>query len=398
MTSRGRLALAFGCATYLAAWAFGSKPLYPVALGLIAAALFARLWTRLASVPVEIRRRLPEVDRYAGDDVPVKLDLLHRRGWLPTTVLLRERVGKLGERETPLPARRGTSYLLENVPRGRYSFEDSMLVIEDPLGLDRIEEELAAPGALLVYPRLVELDRLFSESGTTARDGKRLLLRRPTGYDLHSVREYEQGESLRKVHWRTTAKRGQLMVKELEDSPRDEVAVVLDVNPTTVVGESFEVQVRAAGSILLAHARRGRRAALVLNTSRREQQRTRSTDGDWRQALDLLAAVEPEAGPPLAALISDEATAAGKAPELTVVTAALPATLVERLLDRAIGHHRSVSLVLVDPTSFAPNQATTAFPGLVRLQAAGIAVVVLREGDDLAAKLSAPRVGEKAVG
>ena len=400
MTSRGRLALALGCATYLGAWAFGSKPLYPVALGLIAAALLARLWTRLASVPVEVRRRLPEIDRFEGDDVPVKLELRQRRGVLPTTVLLREQIGKLGERETPLPVRRGTSYLLMSVPRGRYAFEETTLVIEDPLGLDRIEEPLAAPGALLVYPRLVELDRLFSESGTSARDGRRLLLRRPSGFDLHSVREHERGESLRKVHWPSTAKRGQLMVKELEDSPRDEVAVVLDVDPAAVVGESFEVQVRAAGSILLAHARRGRRAVLVVNSIRREQQRTRPGDGNWRHALDLLASVEPETGPPLAALLADEAGAAGKAPELTVVTAALPATLVERLLDRALGHHRSISLVLVDPASFAANgsEATTAYPGLLRLQAAGIAVAVLRDGDDLAAVLGAPAMGVAAHG
>src|SRR6266496_4536858 len=85
----------------------------------------------------------------------------------------------------------------------------------------------------------------------------------PICFDLHSVREYQQGESLRMVHWRSTAKRGQLMVRELEDSPRDEVAVVLDADPVAVVGESFELQVRAAGSLLLAHARRGRRSVLV---------------------------------------------------------------------------------------------------------------------------------------
>ena len=49
MTQRGRLALGLGCLTYLAAWAFGSKPLYPVALGLIALAAAARLWVRLAT-------------------------------------------------------------------------------------------------------------------------------------------------------------------------------------------------------------------------------------------------------------------------------------------------------------------------------------------------------------
>ncbi len=400
MTSRGRLALALGCATYLGAWAFGSKPLYPIALGLLAAVVVARVWTRLASSPIELRRRLPAVERFEGDDVKVRLELKRSRGILPTTVILRERIGKLGERETPLPMRRGSSYVLENLPRGRYVFEESTVVIEDPLGFDRIEEPLQAPGALLVYPRLVELERLFSESGASAHDGRRLLLRRPTGFDLHSVRDYEQGESLRKVHWRSTAKRGQLMVKELEDSPRNEVAVVLDVDPAAVVGESFEMQVRAAGSILLAHARRGRRAVLLVNSPRLEQRRTRSADRDWRQALDLLASVEPEPGPPLAALLVEKEGAAGSAFELAVVTASLPATLVERLMSLSLSHHRNVSLVLIDSASFtAPGSETrSAHPGLLRLQAAGIAVAVLRQGDDLAAVLGPQSARRAALG
>ena len=95
---------------------------------------------------------MPEVDRFAGDDVRVKLELVHRRGVLPTTFVLRERIGKLGERETPLPMRRGTSYLLQDVPRGRYVFEENTLVIEDPLGLDRIEEPLDGSGRAARLP------------------------------------------------------------------------------------------------------------------------------------------------------------------------------------------------------------------------------------------------------
>jgi uncharacterized protein (DUF58 family) len=392
MTARGRLALALGCLTYLAAWAFGSKPLYPVALGLIAAVLLARLWTRLAGRPEELRRRLPGGERFAGDDVHVRLELVAPKR-LPANVLLRERIGKLGERETPVP-RAKASYVLEQLPRGRYAFEDTTAVIEDPLGFDRIELPLPTPGALLVYPRLVELERLFSESGAAARDGRRLLLRRPSGFDLHSVREYQQGESLRMVHWRSTAKRAQLMVRELEDSPRDEVAVVLDADPAAVVGESFEVQVRAAGSLLLAHAHRGRRSVLVVNSPRREQQRIRSAEGDWRSALDLLAAVEPAEGPPLAVLLADEGGAASRSLELAVVTASLPARLVERLVERSLGH-RDVSVVLVDSASFGP-AGPQRFPDLLRLQAAGVAVAVLRRGDDLSAVLSAQSFAEAA--
>ncbi|MGZ4308564.1 MAG: DUF58 domain-containing protein [Gaiellaceae bacterium] len=390
MTQRGRFALLLGCATYLGAWAFGSKPLYPVALGLFAAVLLAWLWTRLAGRPSALRRRLPQLDRFAGDDVQVRVALERHKRLVPATFVVRERIGKLGVRETTVPPRGVASYVLEGLPRGRYAFEECAVAVEDPLGLARLEEPVEAPGALLVYPRLVELDGLFSDAGALALNGRRLLLRRPSGFDLHSVREYERGESLRKVHWPSTAKRQQLMVKELEDAPRDEVAVVLDVDPTGVVGDSFETQVRAAGSILMAHGRRGRRAVLVLNSPRKEQERIHPGDLEGRQALELLAAVEPEPGPPLHALLGEDGPA-GRGLELAVVTATLSPRLVMRLVERTAGR-RSISLVLVDAASFGQRGTRSVYPGLLALQAAGVTVAVVSAGDDLAAVLSAPAV------
>jgi uncharacterized protein (DUF58 family) len=387
MTRRGRLALALGATTYLAAWAFGSKILYPVGIGLPVAVLLAWLWTAVANRPLGIRRTLAAGERVEGEDVEVTVRLTSERRLVPARWTLRERIGKLGEVDTPVGATGFARYVLERLPRGRYEFEGAVAVIEDPFGLERVEQRLEAPGALLVYPRLVELDRLFSEGGTRSHDGRRLLLRRPSGFDLHSVRDYEHGDSLRKVHWRSTARRGQLMVKELEDSPRDEVAVVLDTDPEAVVGQSFDVQVRAAGSLLLSHVRRGRRAVLVINGARAQQQGVRSAEGDWRQALDLLAAAEPEPGPPLAAVLSDESSAVARSLELAVVTASLPPRLVERLVERSLASG-SVSLVFVDPASFA-GALPKPLPELLRLQAAGVAVAVLRDGDDLAERLGA---------
>jgi uncharacterized protein (DUF58 family) len=390
MTSRGRLALALGATTYLAAWAFGSKILYPVALGLPVAVLLAWLWTALANRPLRVTRTLPSGERLEGDDVVVEVRVASERRLVPARWTLRERIGKLGERSAPLGAHGHARYVLKRLARGRYEFEGSIAVIEDPFGLERVEQPLDTPGALLVYPRLVDLDRLFSEGGTRSHDGRRLLLRRPSGFDLHSVREYEHGDSLRKVHWRSTARRAQLMVKELEDSPRDEVAVVLDADPEAVVAGSFDVQVRAAGSLLLSHVRRGRRAVLVVNGARAEQQGVRSAESDWRQALDLLAAVEPEPGPPLAAVLSHESSAVARSLELAVVTASLPPRLVERLVERALASG-SVSLVFVDPSSFA-GAPPKPVPELLRLQAAGVAIVVLRDGDDLAERLGAAQL------
>jgi uncharacterized protein (DUF58 family) len=395
MTTRGRALLGLGLLTYVVARAFGSKPLYPVAVGLLFAPLLAWLWVRLAQGPMRLHRETGAEQRLEGDDVDVALRLEHAAAVPPASLVLVERVSRLGERRTPLESKRGW-YTLSRLRRGRYRFLEVRAVIEDAFGLYRAETPLAAPWTLLVHPRLVELDRLFSDGGTFAQDGRRLLLRRPSGFDLHSVREYEQGESLRKVHWRSTAKRGQLMVKELEDSPLDEVAVLLDAAADAVVGESFDVAVRAAGSLLLAQARRGRRAVLVIGGAQPAVQRIHSYETDWQQAYDLLAAVEPDGHAPAASMLGDESGVA-RALELTVVTSSLSPLLVERLLQRTLNRRRA-SLVFVDPASFGLNGTKPPpQPMLLRLQAVGVPVAVLRRGDDLPAKLGGEAF-RKAVG
>ncbi len=396
LTGRGRFILALGFGVYLTAWGFGSKPLYPVATGLLLAVAVAWVWVRLADRPFAVHRGWGDREHLEGDDVPVVVELEPTSAVLPASVTLVERVGRLGEQRHLLRRsgrRLSVRYVLDGLPRGRYVFEDVRVELGDPFGLERAVVSLTAPGALLVYPRLVRLGRLFSESGARSHDGRRLLLRRSTGFELHSVREYERGESLRRVHWPSTARRGQLMVKELEDAPRDEIAVVLDADSASVVGGSFDAQVRAAGSILDAYVHRGRRAVLVVNSERREVQHVHSPAADWRRALELLAAVEATGQAHSARVLSEEDGPAARALELVVVTARLDAGLVDRLVQRSLSR-RKVSLVYVDPASFNATP-TRREPALLRLQAAGVPVAVVRDGDDLAECLEG--VAEPAV-
>ena len=403
MTRRGRSVLALGVLVYVAAWVFGSKPLYPVATGLVAASVLAWLWLRLATGPFRVHRRARASDVIEGEDVALRVELEAVRRLWPASVELVERVGRLGEQRHAL-RRFGRSlridYVLHAVPRGRYAFEDVRAELSDPFGLQRVVVPLPTPGALLVFPRLVRLDRIFSDGGAGTRDGRRLLLKRTAGFELHGVREYVQGESLRNVHWRSTARRGELMVKELEDAPRDEVAVVLDADAVSLRGtppdSTFDVQVRAAGSILEAHVRRGRRAVLVVNDGERVVQHVRSPAADWRRALELLAAVEPNGRAPLASLLAEEASAAARALELTVVTAQIDGKLADRLLERALSRRR-VSVVYVDTATFA-GAVSRPEPLLLRLHSAQIPIAVVRAGDDLRGCLAQQSVSNAAHG
>src|SRR5947207_2251966 len=397
LTARGRCVLGLGLGVYLAAWAFGSKPLYPVATGLLLVVALAWVWVRLANRPFRMQRGWGDSEHLEGDDVPVVVQLDGSATVPPAAATLVERVGRLGEQRHALRRngrRLSVRYLLAGLPRGRYAFDDVRVEVADPFGLERVALPLPAPGALLVYPRLVRLDSLFSETGAHLHDGRRLLLRRHSGFELHGVREYAQGESLRRVHWRSTARRGQLMVKELEDAPRDEIAVLLDADPAVVVGESFDVQVRAAGSILESYVRRGRRAVLLVNSERRDVQQVHSPAADWRRALELLAAAEPTGRSPIVRLLAEEDSPTARALELAVVTARLEPSLVDRLVQRSVSH-RKVSLVYVDPTSFNGARRTPE-PLLLRLQNAGIPVVIVHAGDDLAAVLAGSAAPEAA--
>ena len=131
---------------------------------------------------------------------------------------------------------------------------------------------------------------------------------------------------------------------------------------------------RAAGSILQAHHRRGRRCALVVNSAARETQAI-ATDANWRRALEILAAAEPTARTPAFALLQADGGMAARSLELVVVTSRIDVPLVDRLVQRALSR-RGVSLVYVEA---APGPQ----PQLLRLQAVGIPVAIVRSGDDL---------------
>ena len=348
------------------------------------AVLLAYAWVRLSSRPPRVRRHGAGREVIEGDDVRIDLDVTAEGAVAPPSLVAVERAGRLEERVVELwrvgRRRFAGGYELRRVRRGRYAFDTVRLTIEDPFGLARARLEKGEPEALVVYPRLVELPALFSEGGVHSQDGRRLLLRRPTGFELHSVREHVQGESLRAVHWPSTARRGRLMVKELEDAPRDEVVVVLDADASATAGELFEIAVRAAGSILRSHVRRGRRCALVVNSGGRPVQPVAS-EADWHRALELLAAVEADGHTPVHALLQAEGGVAARALELVVVTSRVDVPLADRLVQRQLSR-RGASVVHVAPTE-EPE------PQLLRLQSVGIAVAVVHPGDDLAAKLGA---------
>jgi uncharacterized protein (DUF58 family) len=396
-------AFALGAGVTLAAIAFGSRSLGVVGVGLLLAAGLTKVWAGLVRGPVVVAHVVDPAPAIEGDRVRITIEARRASGVPVGSLVVQGTLGRLGAHECRL---RGHGRIaraeleLGRLPRGCFPLSDARLVLGDFLGLESVVAPASfAPTAVVVHPRVVALDGLFSDAGRVGGDGRRLLLRRSAGFDFHSVREYEQGESLRRVHWPTSARRGQLMVKELEDTPRDSVVVLLDCDPAGAAGEppdsSFDAAVRASGSIVKSYATAGRTATLVTTGSDRAVVPVRSGESDFRAALAALAAAEPDARHGLARSLSFDHVPVARAGELVVVTSALEPGAVTALLGFATRRH--VSVVWIDAPSWV-SRPTRATPSVLRLSASGIPVAVVRRGDNLAEVLSARHVGAVARG
>jgi len=383
-------------AVLAAAWAVGATALAILGVGLALAAVLAKTWTWAVTRSLAVERLPPSAPSVEGE--PLTLEVLVRgRPWLASRIELRDRIGPLGEQRIALGRNDGAAVVVERAPRGRYALGPGTLLVDDPLGLSRLELPVPAVGAVLVRPRVPQLGLLFSDAGSRGDGGRRQPVRRPSGLEPHGVREYVEGEPLRAVHWATSARRGQLMVRELEDAPRDSVAVLLDVERSSIAGppgdSSLDDAVRAAAGLVRAHAARSRGAMLVIGTPAPDVHRVRTLGAEWERALDALAGVEGAEGTPLASLVAPRGQLATVA-ELVVVTAR-PEQVVDALVARAAGG-RIPALVAVDAPTYAGRAASGSTTALLRLAGAGAPVAVLRHGVPLEDSLAG--LEERAVG
>jgi uncharacterized protein (DUF58 family) len=394
--SRLGSALGLGLGITAAALAFGSRPLGVAGVGLLIAAGGAGIWAGLVRGRVTVQYDVKPMPATEGDRILLRMEA-RRASRVPVGSLVAQgRLGRLGTFECRLHGH-GRSAVgeldLGRVPRGSFWISEARVVLGDYLGLESVSIPVdSAVAGVVLHPRIVDLQSLFSDAGRHAGDGRRLMLQRTSGFDFHSVREYERGESLRRVHWPSTARRGQLMVKELEDDLRDTVVVLLDCQRNGMAGtppdSSFDTAVRTAGSIVRFHAARGRKVALVTTGTDPALVQVRSLDGDFRAVLDALAGAEPDGHHDLMRSLGRGRSPVAQAGELVVVTATLEPRVVEALLGAAT--RQLVSVVWIDASSFV-GRPTRAAPEPLRLAASGVPTAVVRAGVDLAAALDQGR-------
>jgi uncharacterized protein (DUF58 family) len=271
LTTRGRCLLAAGVTCSLSALIVGELDLLRVgvlliALPLIAVAVVARTRYRLSCGRTVRPHRLT-----AGGDAQVEL-CLENVSRLPTSVLLLEDSVpyQLGVRprfvvdRVESGGRRTVHYPLTAPGRGRYRIGPLSVRLTDPFGFCELTRSFTASDELLVTPTVWQLppSRLGGD-WTGGGDGRSASVA-ASGEDDVATREYHLGDDLRRVHWRATARTGELMVRREEQPWQSRATVLLDVRSdahagsgTMPVASSFEWAVAAAASISIHLARTG---------------------------------------------------------------------------------------------------------------------------------------------
>ena len=297
--------------------------------------------------------------------------------------------------------------------RGRFRLGPVVISSSDPLGLFEVRRDLPQTGSIVVYPATVPLQSFPSPVGYLPGGDA---LRRRTHHittNAAGVREYVPGDSFNRIHWRSTAHRDRLIVKEFELDPLSDAWIFLDMarsvhyrvrldeaelalwerEPWWTRVEKFRLEpsteeyaVTAAASVAEFFIRHRRAVGLVAYGQRREVIQADRDERQLTKILDTLAALRSEGDIPFREVLSVEG---GRLTRGTVVVAISPAVREEWVqtalyLDRA---GLRVVTILVDAASFGGPVGADFLRE--RLLATGSACILLRNGDSLKEVLNA---------
>ena len=407
-TARGASLLGVAAATYLAARLFGTWELYLLSFAFLALVAVSWLLVATASRRLTAARDLIPARPTAGDDLVLRVRLMNRSLLPGLQVTFRHAGGGLdsaGGRvdfESLRPrSERAASTDLRPARRGVHRLPAMTAEAEDTLGLVRARRLLGEPMDLTVYPRLLRLHTcvLAADGGALAPHGRPTQVA-PGGSEFCGIRQHCPGEPLNHVDWKSTAKTGALMLREMNDPAGGDVTVLLDGTRTCVGGSppyaNYELAVQAAGSAADFALRAGRTVDLVLHGSRPQRVHLLPGPEGGRRLLENLAAAVPDAETPLCRALPGLRLdrGPGRPQSLWVVALYMEAELAQALLAvRAAGAR--VSVVSVAPQSPSAGNSTDV-PGatmgaLLSLAHRGVLCLSLRHEEDLLMALSARR-------
>lgn len=328
LTAAGWSLLAGCLAGYLLGALFGYRVLIVLALGGL-----ATLCT--AGVSVLVRPRVDLTRTALPDRVTVgepswgRLTVRNPARWPAPGLVAVDQVGGVPVEVTvPMIAGGGLRTLRYPIPtsrRGRLPLGPLTIERRDPLGLYCRAQRRAGDMTLWVHP-VVHPARPLPVGTVPDFEGRRAETAHGGTMTFSALREYRPGDDLRRIHWKTTARTGVLMVREHVDTTEPTITIVLDTRPAALPPDGFEHAVEVAASLAHAALCAGRPATLLVPG----ENQAILVASEAASLLDRLAAAEQNTGnDPAQLLVTAERATAGGA--LVVITGGQEPALLAKL-------------------------------------------------------------------
>ena len=277
--------------------------------------------------------------------------------------------------------------------RGEYTLGPLIVRAADPFGLFPYEARYADKQDMLVYPRVVDLPDYASPSALLAGDTTRRRRSYILSPEVSSVRDYSAGDAISRIHWRSTARSGKLMVKTFDQGRANEMWVVLDQQAETAMGEGADSSDETAATIAAStvHKYLGLQLPVGFASVGSESTVLAPERGPGQRSLVFrhLAKSRPEGEQPLFSLLAEIEREVGRGSSIVAITSAPDGEWVDAL---GALQKRGVQavVVLLDRSSWDPGleEETTR----ARLVAYGVRTYVVRRGLSPAAALVEPEL------
>ncbi len=259
LTGRARGLVAAGVALPVVGRLVGVAEL--TTLGLTALILIGASVALVAFGPLEIEavRRVVPGRVHAGSPCRVDLHLRNLGRRRSPVIVARDPFddGRRWARFRLAPLRTGegstAAYRVPTDRRGLFDLGPLQVIRTDPLGLCTRTVEVAGVDTLTVYPRIDRVAALPHTRGADPRGGSVTQASfGPSGQDFHALRPYVMGDDLRRVHWKSSARTEELLIRQDELPWQGRATVVVDLRSSVHDDGSFEAAMSAAGSIITA--------------------------------------------------------------------------------------------------------------------------------------------------
>jgi uncharacterized protein (DUF58 family) len=374
LTRQGWFVAGAAVAFLFAGWLLGSFELFLVGATLAALVLGCIAYVGLSRLRIDVTRELHPPRVHAG--TPSRVDLrVENTGRRPTPVLgLRDAVsGTRGANLLVGPLAGGqverAAYRLPTDKRGILEIGPLRVEMSDPFGIARITMTASGVSELTVYPHTDGIAPVPLTTGNDPMAGAEHpnALGR-TGEDFYALRHYQVGDDLRRVHWASTAKHDELMVRQDEQPWQGRATVLCDIRAATNTEESLELVISAAASVVTASARRQDLVRLI--TTNGSDSGFAAGHAHVEGIMETLVSAEASHDAAFRRVV-DRAARSSTGGALIAIVANMSPAEIERI-SRLRQRFGSVTVVQFTPSSWDPGAADpqgTTLPTVLRVSA-----------------------------